>query len=181
MSNCHIINVASCVDFLETTKVGCWPLRKMLTAWTVSDQNVLMLNSAAILMSWIPALMIQSFQISSLVYEIFTGPPPPPHTYTPSHFANFSLCSCLLPLANIFLFMSINLDQSYGKIGRPAVGKTNVPLRVKSNVLIQCQASKLRSNPQTFISPLWAISGGIRGPKETKKLMNWINLPSCDG
>lgn len=63
-----------------------------------------------------------------------------------------------------------------------AVGKTSVLLRVKSNVLIQCQASGLRSNPQTFISPPWAISGGIRGPKETKSW--WIELispPVMDG
>lgn len=56
------------------------------------------------------------------------------------------------------------------------LAKTSVLLRVESNVLIQCQASKHRSNPQTFISPPWAIWGGIRGPKETKSW--WIELIS---
>lgn len=62
------------------------------------------------------------------------------------------------------------------------LAKTGVVLRVKSNVLIQCQASRLGSNPQTFISPPWAISGGIRGPEETKSW--WIELispPVMDG
>lgn len=92
------------------------------------------------------------------------------------------VCCCSLPLANIFLFRGIHLNQSYGRIGRQAVGKTSVLLSVKSNVLIQCQASGLRSNAQTFISPPWAISGGIRGPKETKSW--WIELispPVMDG
>lgn len=35
--------------------------------------------------------------------------------------------------------------------------KNGVMLIVKSNVLIQCQASNLRSSPQTFISPPRAI------------------------
>lgn len=52
----------------------------------------------------------------------------------------------------------------------------------KSNVLIQCQASGLRSSPQTFINAPRAIKGGIRGPKETKSW--WIELispPMMDG
>lgn len=73
-------------------------------------------------------------------------------------------------------FVGINLDQNYSRFGRKAVGINIAPLRVKSNVLIQCQASGLRSNPQTFISPPWAISGGIRGPAETKSW--WIELIS---
>lgn len=59
-------------------------------------------------------------------------------------------------------------------------GKKN--LCKKSNVLIQCQASGLRSSPQTFINPPRAIKGGIRGPKETKSW--WIELispPMMDG
>lgn len=52
----------------------------------------------------------------------------------------------------------------------------------KSNVLILCHASGLRSSPQTFINPPRAIKGGIRGPKETKSW--WIEListPMMDG
>lgn len=62
------------------------------------------------------------------------------------------------------------------------LAKKKKKTRVKSNVLIQCQASGLRSSPQTFISPPRAIKGGIRGPKETKSW--WIELispPMMDG
>lgn len=93
------------------------------------------------------------------------------------------LCSCSLPPSSHFPpFIQIHLDQNYGRIGKQAVGKTGVQLRVKNNVLIRCQASWPRSNPQTFISLPWTISGGIRGPKETKSW--WIELispPMMDG
>lgn len=51
-----------------------------------------------------------------------------------------------------------------------------------NSLLILCQASGLRSSPQTFINPSRAIKGGIRGPKETKSW--WIELispPMMDG
>lgn len=99
----------------------------------------------------------------------------------------FSLCKLLLMFCCLWQTFSSSEEFIFirimaGLAGRLLAKPVYCEYRVKNNVLIQCQASRLRSNPQTFISPPWAISGGIRGPKETKSW--WIELispPMMDG